>query len=66
MYIKGYSNHVPTVLEEHIVIHVKEFYILETVLYLIIHLYNTKGIFKAKILPNIYFVEPFKELRNNN
>ena len=37
MYIKGYSNHAPTVLEEHIVYNLKEIFKVETVLYLMIH-----------------------------
>ena len=63
MYIKGYSNHVPTVLEEHIVYYLKEIYIVETVLYLMIRVvfkFNNKAMFHSKILPNIYFVDPFK------
>ena len=42
MYIKGYSNHVPTVLEEHIVYYLKEIYIVETELYLMIRVMNNK------------------------
>ena len=58
MYIKGYSNHVPTVLEEHIVYYLKEIYIVETVYH--VFKLNKKAAFKSKILPNIYFVDPFK------
>ena len=49
MYIKGYSNHAPTVLEEHIAYNLKEIFKVETVLYLM----NAKAISNAKLLPNI-------------
>ena len=48
MYIKGYSNHAPTVLEEHIAYNLKEIFKVETVLYLMIHVLSN-----AKLLPNI-------------